>query len=906
MSAKNSKKQLPRPVAANHDPGQPILADTTGSSDPQFINEEILRWILTICSSVLVYIIIAINVRLTYQPDIESLNAIAKKILLLPNLALPEPMEALLFRLGIVTIIPGLVVFYILFSRMPFTATLTQKRSFPVISILSVIATAAVIFISFAAHNESEAGKDRILPVDVDAITNNNFNFFFDGFFIGRYLWLYALIIVPAVSYLFFAGIKKYKWENKQIFRRIVSITGYGVSAAVVIAIVAMNTFKFPYGHDNKFDFNAVYYSVTQVFAGVPMLVDGFTNTYGLYPHFLNPLFRIIGLDVLKFSLVMSLVLGLAFFFNFYALKKFVSNTVLLFLGFTTLLFFSYLNRKLQNQFDCYYALFPIRYIVPSVLVFLATRHFLKPSKKSYWATTLLIATSVLWNPEIGLVCYLSWIVTNMYHDFYNADGKIAVKKLLAHLGVGITVLPVVFYSYKLLIFLFYGAAPDMWLLWSTMLVFGKIGFNLLPMALLHPWNIVALIIIAGFTYSVAKWHKKEITARSSVTLLLALIGVGYLMYFQGRSHSVNLSVSSGFSIMLLTILADDLWAIVKNRNILFLNAVFVLILFLCSFSIIELVYNSDKISKYVYQEDDKIIQAQEQEFVESNTGFLLQNTVEEERIQLLTVSKFQGLYFNGSKRRSAFNPGIVDMFLNSDLERFQNMIADSSYSIFIEPEIFSYAYMFRTIATITALYDMKAAGKSMVLLKKRKQRIPAKRFFGGEPQMVLHRKYADNKEGIDRRVSDAFGINAVTLAPAFSVEVLFYSQPQLYPYATLMGNFANSSGFMISNVTKSNYVFAINDVNNSIQLQVPANRWVYLVMNVFPDRLEVYQNGKLEATNPLSPMLQSTEKLYVGNMGNPHYYLGAIAEAAVINKALDSTQVRATWEEINRAIAGK
>lgn len=43
------------------------------------------------------------------------------------------------------------------------------------------------------------------------------------------------------------------------------------------------------------FSFNAFFYSAVQVFSGKELLVD-FVNHYGLYPHFLEPLFHLVGL----------------------------------------------------------------------------------------------------------------------------------------------------------------------------------------------------------------------------------------------------------------------------------------------------------------------------------------------------------------------------------------------------------------------------------------------------------------------------------------------------------------------------------------------------------------------------------------------------------------------------------
>ncbi len=902
--AKPSVGNLKKSIAGriSQPPGVNQIAGDTTNDGSLSIKSEILRWIFSITGAALVYFIAALLVQATYHPDIEQLNKTAKTVLIEYNKAIPEPMEALLFRLGIIIVLSFLFWFYFLFYKSEWIRFLTEKPVSRIVSIIAVAALIALIFAAFAAPNLSDFGSRRF-PPNPDDPGNNNFNFYFNEFFIGHYLWLYVLIVVPLIAAFFFLGLKKLNWDNSKPYRILTPVIGYTVTGAVVAAIIAMNIFSFPYSIDNKVDFNAVYYSMTQVYAGVPMLADGFTNTYGLYPHFLNPIFQVTGLSILKFSVVMSLLLGLSFVLNFYALKKMVSNQVILFAGFATMLFFSYLDRKLLNDFDCYFALFPIRYLAPSVLVFLASVYLFKPSSLKYWITLFVMASFILWNPELGMVCYISMVLFFVYHDFFDAEGNIAIRKISTHILAGVLVLPVVFYTYKLLIYAFYGSAPDLGLLWGTITVFSKVGFGLLPMALVHPWNLIALILIAGFTYSIMQWNKKAITPRAAMVFLLSLIGVGYLFYYQGRSHSVNLSVSSGFCILLLTIMGDELWTIIKNRNVLFLNAVFVVFLFLVSFSFIELVYNSDKIVYHIYQEEDKSLHSKEQRFVESNRDFILNNSVEGEKILVLTVSKYQSLYFDGNKRRSAFNPGLIDLFLNTGLDRFNNMVRDSSFSIFIEPVIFNYAFMQPALATMAASCELQATGKSMALVTKRKTKIPAVCFFNSPGQASIHRKYTDDSAGLRSRCNDAFGIAPVTLAPEFSVQALFYAKRQVYRDAVIAGNLDGAKGFVISNgFSSSDYFFIIN--GNEVKVPLPNNEWVYTVMNVFSDHMDVYLDGSLVASHPLSgPVLQSESLLCIGNLGIMHYYTGAIAEVAIENNAVGAEQVQKTWDEIKMVI---
>ena len=899
MSSQKNKK---KPVLSNTPQQLPVSepVDAIATNEDQLaLQEEIIRWILSIFCALGVYLLVANIIKSVYHPDINVLLQDAQKLLLEPGGVKPEPVEAMLFRSGVVVILLSLLAFYTLFSKAQFIKNMAQKQTFLVISGICVVVIAAMIWLDFSALNPFFSADGSQAQNARDMTGRTNFDFYFGGFFLGKYLLFYTFILVPLIACLFFLGIKKYHWENNKLFNKSTNIIGYAVFGGVVLASVAMSVFYFPYAFETKYNFNAVYYSMTQVNAGSPMLVHGFSNTYGLYPEFLNIIFHFIGLSVLKFTSVMAILIGLAFITNFYALRQFVSNNVILFLGVLTVIFFPFLDFKYGQNFDCNFALYPIRYIIPSTLIFLATLYFNKRSQIVYWTTFVVSAFLALWNPEIGLVGYISWILVNVFFDFYSPEGKINGKKILSHLGIGVGVIVLVFYSYKLLILAIYGASPDLGTLFSTIQVFGKVGFDMLPMSLVHPWNITALILILSFVYAISKWYKKEITPKVALIFMVSFLGLGFFAYFQGRSHNWQLAQSSSMCLILLTLMGDDLWKIVKKTNILFLNALFVIFLFLISFSIFEIVFNVDRINQLVSQEDDKTKQQEEQTRIENNNDFIQKNSKEGEKIYVFTARQYQGLYFDGNKRVSAFNPGLGELFLISDRARLEQEISDSAFSVFIEPAISNLFYMARPFACMAASYEFKGVNQSMVMLEKRKTKIPQKAFFENTSATIFHRKYSDDTTGIRLRANDAEGTTPVNLGTTFSVEILFNSKTQIYQYASLVGNMNDSSGFVIANIINSpNYFFGIN--GKGFAAPIPNNEWVYCVMNVYPDHIEVYSNGNLVGTLPLAqPIRRSPEKLFIGNVGFMRYYIGAISEVAINTTVKDKGQVQATWDAI-------
>lgn len=871
------------------------------------LRSEVLRWLLSLTGSLLVYWLVATIVVQVYHPDIDALKKAAEEIFFETYTVRPEPVEALLFRLGIVIIIPSLLGFYALLSKRKFIAKLAAGPVYPLLSLVVPLSLCWLIFSDFVALNPFGADSGEIAQNNRDAVGNTNFAFYFDGIFTGQYLWVYLLIIVPLLACLFFIGFKKYKWEENKVFRIVSSVIGYGVLAWALLAIILMNVYDFPYTSENKYDFSSVYQSMTQVYAGLPMLVNGFTNTYGLYPHFLNPIFQITGLSVFTFSLVLSLLLGICFALNFYLLRQFVRNKIILFLGFATVMFFPYLDFMLLTIFDSMFCLFPVRYIAPSVLLVLTAFYLHRRSRLAYWITFTVAACSVLWNPEIGLVSFLSWLCVNIYSDFYNVEGKIDLKQITTHILSAIAVIIGTFYTYKLIIYLFYGAWVDFPLLFGTMRYFGKFGLGNLPMALIHPWNLTALILLCGFIYSLVKLYKKQVTVKASVILMLSLIGLGYFFYFQGRSQNSNFAFSTSFCLMLLVLLGDELWTIVSEKSSQLLQSLFVIFLVLISFSFVEIVFNSGKLYELISQDYNKDKQLPEQRRFDENKEYILKNTKPGQKILVFALKKRQALFFGAGKRICGFNPGFIEMFLASDLKRLEYTVRDSGFTVFMEPRQGNYAFLARPLAAFGASYEFSSYNELIGLFEKRQVRVPDRTFFSDREAALVHRKYTDDTAGKNMRIDDAvIGLKPIDLHPEFSVEILMHAKFQVFENAVVLSNLKDSSGFVIGNVINTpKYYFGVG--STGLTAKLPYNEWSYCVMNVFPDHCDVYHNGNLILTNPLAhPVRNSPGKLFVGNQNGVHYFAGAIAEVSVANKAVDTARIRQTWQNISREIIAK
>jgi hypothetical protein len=864
------------------------------TASTQSVREESLRWLLSIAGGVALFLPVAAGIQLFYQPSVPARMATAQQLLISTANVRPEPVESLLFRCGIVVIITGMWLCYRALSSARWLPSLAQDKKYLAVSVIAILSATAILYLGAAAPNPiPDEGADA-------SAGQSNFSFFFSGFYIGKYLWVYVFVIFPTICWLLLAPSATSAY--KRVLRTTATIAGWSFFCALMVGVVVMNTVSFPYSWQNKNDFDAVYYSMTQVFSGVPMLVHGFTNTYGLYPHFLLPLFRVTGLSVTAFSLTMSVLLVVAFTCNALFLWRLVRSRVVLFSGMLTLLFFSYFDFRLQTPFDSVFAFFPIRYIGPSVVCLLAARYFYHPAKWLYYTLFIISGYLILWNPEFGIISFGAWVLANVYHDRCSATGAVQLRKAVQHLLIATATLFFVFGSWAVFVFVAYGSWPALGSLFSVITVFSGLGLNMLPMVLIHPWNVVALIQCTGFLYAIVAWHKKRTTPRATMVLMTSLVSLGFLFYFQGRSHNWNFVCGAAFTIILLTLLTDELLQYAQGGKNLLLKGIGVIALFILLFSPFELLFDTGRIVAATRQETEKAEQALEQENFTGNAGFFLGRTSEGDKVHVLTSKKYEGLYFDGSKRMSASQPGIEDLFLKADLQRKETILRDSSFPVFIEPyNITNMPFLAGSLAIIGASYQFSDVHETMYYLTKRTTHLPAPAFFdttGG----VFYRKYSD-ENNVAMRMHDAAGCAAVSLSSSYSVQALFFPGVQVFPFATVVGNASNDNGFLITKVLFSpNYSISVN--GKSTPFPVPFNQWIYLVVNVFPDKVDIYENDSLTITFPLfSPYRQSSEALCIGNITGQHYFVGPIAEVSLANGTTDKQKMTATWQRIQNNI---
>ncbi|NTW31468.1 MAG: LamG domain-containing protein, partial [Bacteroidetes bacterium] len=878
-------------------------------------------WFLTFILSSICYLIVSFLINTFYHPNIKEAIEYGLNVTIEPaDSLLPESKEKLLFISGVIIFSICLFIFYYLINKIvnskykteDFNSEVINKhsknktkkkkepKSINILYYFSLfISMGFVIFITYMGFVSKNPFGINMLNVQ-DSVAKTNWDFYFLSTFLHKYLYVYLLILFPLILFCYLYNFK-YSEKTFSLLNKTGNIFVTLFCFSIIFIVFLISVFKFPYTYENKYDFNAVYYSVVQVFNGVPMLVDHFTNTYGLYPHFVTPILKIFGLSILNFTIIMSILLSSFFLFLFLFLKKIIQNKFLILFGFTTIFFNSYAYFHIITNYDSTFSTTPIRWILLFSLIYYSTIYLnlinktqifnsIDSSRKQennhknikvkilYYLSFFIFSSGILWNPEIGMLTYLCLIAFYSFLELENQNFKTILKRILIHIITAIAVLAITFLSYFILIKIFYGNYPQLSEMFTTIRIFSFIGFGMLPMPLtFHPWQLIILIYVTGFLYSVQNIITKKINAHTAVIFLLTILGIGYFLYYQGRSHNWSLFTCSPMAFILLTIFADDLYKIIKKQRIFIIP--FALLIFMLSFSFFQTIYDYEKITDLIVEKNNKEKNKEEDNYIIKNGNYIRNLTNTKEKILIFTANFYQALYHNISNTVAAINPGFVDIALKSDYNNILSfLIKNENTKIFFEPEMYRF-YDNQIPLILSALYDIKETNGRIFLLKKKKEKTSDNFIFEKDKNDIIHELLENN---FANRLFYSKGEKGkIKLGKQFSLEVIFkpYNTPKsiFTKWATIIGNSENNKGVILQQVdtNKTQYVFAIS--KQGLICPVVLDKWNYFSLELNNNVMRAYVNGELTGVHQIQTPFENTdESLFIGNfMGYSGFYFG-------------------------------
>ena len=287
------------------------------------------------------------------QPDLSLLNATGAA------LAAPEPIERTLFFAGFFSLPIFLFVFFWAFDQL-----IAHNRILHVKTAVSAALGGMGIFLSYSLFTYFS----RYASLLGHAKYSRSFPVIVTGGIVG--------LTVGAIAAWFVARqiLRANAVSGSRLNVFWGAIAGLFILLSFLMSLFGMGAITEHPIFTNHF--NAVFQAVVQVVNGKAVLLN-FPHQYGLYPHFIEPIFHLFGLSVFKFTVLMGLLMAIGELAVLACLNRLVQNPLISKMGFVAAIFFSaYLVKSFSATHDFYFHYFPLRFIFPALAMYFMLRYF--------------------------------------------------------------------------------------------------------------------------------------------------------------------------------------------------------------------------------------------------------------------------------------------------------------------------------------------------------------------------------------------------------------------------------------------------------------------------------------------------------------------------------------------------
>jgi hypothetical protein len=346
---------------------------------------------------------------------------------------------------------------------------------------------------------------------------------------------------------------------------------------------------------------------------------------------------------------------------------KAVASIALVMLTFETALYFIGIQER-------HFQYWPARFFWPALSVLVFYRYSRSRTIRSSALFSLVAAIGTLWNADSGVMIVLAFaafIVFNIVSSLINSEvSQTCRRKLWCVLAIHVLVTVFVFGTFFLYLALKADKSLHLSWLYEYQVTFYKIGFTMLrmptyPSAWMTVIGVYLLGLIVGFV-GIARgwqsWHLDNI-------LFISMLGVGLFVYYQGRSHILNLiTVSWPAAVLVSAMLADRIIRAVRvgsaQRALFVLPATALGILAFCAapfvWSVPKLFDDSIALFKNRHHAVSDIVQ--------DEIGFIRSHSKPGEACAILSIR--QGIYYAEAKLVSSLSgPGYIETVLQRDLD---------------------------------------------------------------------------------------------------------------------------------------------------------------------------------------------------------------------------------------------
>jgi hypothetical protein len=572
------------------------------------------------------------------------------------------------------------------------------------IFIFSVLALLPITFISFFAcrkiitfFNTRKEILDKvciwsiyfltiIFPVMTLYLSWSDFSYAFQGPM--KNLWAYfvassliiALIVVASIYYNPF-WIRNIATSPRRISSWSITLYALLLIALFSYRIKSISLVENSWLAWSGINFEIILYSLAQVVDGKTLVID-LPAQYGLYAELLNPLFSLIGLTVFTFTTVMTLltIISISLFVWIVCIRCIKTN-LLKWLGAPLLIAsVSAIWVMLPQSPDFYLAYQPIRILFPSL--YIALIYFFLKNRDKYATTvflSLIMAIGLIWNLDTGIPMVGSFICLQAINLISNNESY-RRKVIYTTLGVLTIVLVTLgfFYIYLLV------KSGGQQIVWHDLVKYQEIhyvaGFNMLPMprTLAHPWALVIGIYCFGVIGGIVQKLEGKSSHFWDFIFVISICGIGLFAYYQGRSHFYNLCNALWPAVVILLLMADRTFRLVRAKLLSkkYLIPALLPVTFIAIYSINILLFNIAPVTIDNAIANIKFIKNNYKTGLVENIKFIKKNSPNKNCIVI--HSHHQSIYYAESSTSSCINgPGFYETHLIADKKAYFEKLQD-------------------------------------------------------------------------------------------------------------------------------------------------------------------------------------------------------------------------------------
>jgi hypothetical protein len=823
---------------------------------------------ITLSISILLLYVLNNLIYNSYHPDIV---AILTKVVPLSIFAqgsfYPEPVERLQYQLSLLC--SPLFIFGVFYL-------VNKKRDIlyksPSLAFgINIAGLLAFVFYSFIIFQENLPYVHFFVHNDVVDNSVQTNTYFFANNILGKFNLLFGIMLYGGLAYAYFLYEKNKETPLKKI---IITIVSYSIVALTVVDIVLYNVFHLDVQEWNRYmETNAVFYAVTQVFAGKSLLVDTYSQ-YGLFPWMLNPVFKIIGLSTYKFTLVLGILNGSAFLFLYLGIKKLLKNDLLSIIVFLCLIFWQYWQIKLPAESTprYYYQYYPIRLFFPALVFFLFVLYQDGTQKLRRMLLPVMALTAsfaAFWNLDTGIVAYGATFIALIFSTIDAPSLKESIKKSVVYAAWMIGTLLFVILLFLITTKMRSGEWPDFKRFFEFQNVFYGSGYFMLPMTTIHFWNFPALVYLTACVYCVY-YLKKENQKDLPVIAFLIILGFGLFTYFQGRSYDTTICIVMYPAIIIAGVFCNKLLPQIISHKFRFHESVilfFIPFLFLADGALSMLYYTP---SIHSYSMDNAFAEkAEAEKTFKQRMDFVMNNTHPKDTVIILSKDYESYFYALGGYYNPVKLAGSTELFFKSEINTLLDVIKTTRYPIFydaVHPWQNSGDTIIKTLAAYTTIQKEIGPDHSFLLLKAGKKPVAPK--LVADANTIYYNNLGDFSKyinpGAKLNLPENFTVEAIISLDSSHLaagNLIFTNNSKTTPTCGLLAvqNGADLTQYMFTYGNGSAWC-------GGVLCKLSCTIENHIVMKVQKNIITVYNNNNLCGTANTNSMLKNSDGVFFIN----------------------------------------